>query len=310
MRITVDEFGVIIDGHHRALIAQELGIECPSEVRSGLTDSDKRSMAYESNAVRRQLNRNQKRDLVAASLMADPLMSDREHARRVGVSPTTVGTVRAELVERGDVSNLDTHIDSTGREQPASKPPREPEPAEPEPVTVDIDETDETDEDDVPVEGIDADDDEDETDDHNDDEDEDEDEDIASNGVSSLCTPSDDRPAAPAPEAIAPPDPSDPPTRISEVVRQIHKLATELEEQVGALFWPNSREADASKIQQYTFTDGDYTIAEQAKDGRAQVESDLQELEEERRYVTGCSTTEKRERIEDQKLTDMTPNTS
>ena len=128
--ITVDEYGVIIDGHHRAWIAQELGIECPREVRALVTDADKRSWAYEVNAIRRQLNREQRRDLVAQSLMSDPQLSDREHARRVGMSPTTVGTIRAELEGRGDVSKLDTRTDSTGREQPSSKPAREPEPVE------------------------------------------------------------------------------------------------------------------------------------------------------------------------------------
>jgi hypothetical protein len=41
----------------------------------------------------------------------------------VKASPTTVGTVRAELEEAGLVSNLDTRTDRRGREQPATKPP-------------------------------------------------------------------------------------------------------------------------------------------------------------------------------------------
>jgi hypothetical protein len=34
---------------------------------------------------------------VTASLTADPELSDNEHAKRVGVSPTTVGKMRGEM---------------------------------------------------------------------------------------------------------------------------------------------------------------------------------------------------------------------
>jgi hypothetical protein len=37
------------------------------------------------------------------------------------VSPTTVGKERAKLEQDGDVSNLDTRIDTKGRKQPATK---------------------------------------------------------------------------------------------------------------------------------------------------------------------------------------------
>jgi len=39
----------------------------------------------------------------------------------VKASPTTVGTVRAEMEAKGDVSKLDTRRDSKGRKQPAKK---------------------------------------------------------------------------------------------------------------------------------------------------------------------------------------------
>ena len=45
---------------------------------------------------RRHLSREQKRELVAESLRADPILRDREHARRCGVNHETVGRVRAE----------------------------------------------------------------------------------------------------------------------------------------------------------------------------------------------------------------------
>lgn len=120
--IIVSPSGEIIDGHHRAEIAQSLGLPCPEVVKHG-SPAELRTFAYSLNLHRRHLTREQKRDLIAQSLRQDPQLADREHARRTGVSPTTVGAVREELVESGDVSSLDTRTDSLGRQQPATKPP-------------------------------------------------------------------------------------------------------------------------------------------------------------------------------------------
>lgn len=98
--IQVDEHGQILDGHHRAAIAAELGIDCPRVVVSNLdTETAKRTVALSLNLSRRHLNREQTRQVIAASIQADPDLSDREHARRCGCSPTTVGTVRRGLLE-------------------------------------------------------------------------------------------------------------------------------------------------------------------------------------------------------------------
>ena len=96
--IEVDEHGTILDGHHRAKIADDLGIDCPQVVVSNLdTETSKRTVALMLNLSRRHLTREQKRQVIAASITADPDLSDREHARRCGVSPTTAGTVRRSL---------------------------------------------------------------------------------------------------------------------------------------------------------------------------------------------------------------------
>src|SRR5690606_35352495 len=93
--IEVDDSGTILDGHHRAAIAAELGIDCPRVVVSNLdTETDKRTRALSLNLSRRHLTREQVRSVIAASITADLDLSDREHARRCGCSPTTVGTVR------------------------------------------------------------------------------------------------------------------------------------------------------------------------------------------------------------------------
>jgi len=58
--IEVDEDGNILDGHHRKRIADELGIDCPTIVRSGLSEADKRVHAGMLNLARRQLTDGQK----------------------------------------------------------------------------------------------------------------------------------------------------------------------------------------------------------------------------------------------------------
>jgi ribosomal protein S14 len=76
------------------------------------------------NLHRRHLTAEQKRELIAKLIKATPEKSDRQIAETVKASPTTVGTVRAEMETKGDVSKLDTRRDSKGRKQPAKKPQR------------------------------------------------------------------------------------------------------------------------------------------------------------------------------------------
>jgi hypothetical protein len=73
------------------------------------------------NIHRRHLTAEQKRELIAKFIKATPEKSDRQIAETVKASPTTVGTVRAEMEAKGDVSKLDTRRDSKGREQPAAR---------------------------------------------------------------------------------------------------------------------------------------------------------------------------------------------
>ena len=119
--ITVDADGNIVDGHHRDEIARRLDKHCPRVVAEG-DETTLRSLAFSLNLHRRHLSREQKRALVEASLKADPQLSDREHARRTGVSPTTAGDVRADLEDDGQLSSLDSRMGADGKSRPASKP--------------------------------------------------------------------------------------------------------------------------------------------------------------------------------------------
>ena len=100
--IIVDEFGEVIDGRMRRHIARELGVECPSEVRSGLSLDERRELAVTLNAPRRHMNRQQKRQLVVAELMVSRDRSDRAIGRLAGVDGKTVGKIRSELESEED----------------------------------------------------------------------------------------------------------------------------------------------------------------------------------------------------------------
>jgi len=122
--VLVDENGAIIDGHHRDMIAAELGIDCPRDVREGLSDSVKRTLAISLNKDRRHLTRAQVQALLEESVKADPQLSDREHARRIGVSHVTVAAVRTDLESGGQIDHLEYRENPQGRPQPATKPER------------------------------------------------------------------------------------------------------------------------------------------------------------------------------------------
>lgn len=122
--IIVDEDGVVIDGHHRQKIAESLGVDCPVDVKYGMTDVEKRSLSVSLNIDRRQLSREQRRAIIAESLRADPELSNREHGRRVGVDDKTVGAVRRELESTAEIPQSDVRVSADGRERPATQPER------------------------------------------------------------------------------------------------------------------------------------------------------------------------------------------
>jgi hypothetical protein len=68
---------------------------------------------------------------LARSLKADPGLSNRQHAERVGVHHNTVAKERAVLTSTGEISQSETRTSRDGRERPATQPPRavpDPEP--------------------------------------------------------------------------------------------------------------------------------------------------------------------------------------
>jgi hypothetical protein len=122
--------GKILDGRNRYRALRAAGLD-PATIRDkftvdGMVGDDPAAYVISANIHRRHLTAEQKRDLIAKLLAADPSKSDRQIAKTVKASPTFVGKVRAEGEATGDVSTVDTRKDTKGRKQPARKTTKAP----------------------------------------------------------------------------------------------------------------------------------------------------------------------------------------
>jgi ParB-like chromosome segregation protein Spo0J len=119
---------MILDGRNRYRACLAAGIEprFDSYIESEeplIGIANPAAYVISANLHRRHLTAKKRRDLIAKLIKAAPEKSDRQIAETVKTSPTTVGTVRAGMEATGDVSKLDTRIDTKGRKQPARKQP-------------------------------------------------------------------------------------------------------------------------------------------------------------------------------------------
>lgn len=114
--IDVDENDDILDGHHRAWIAAELGIDCPRRLVAGLKHEEKRAHAIAVNIMRRNLTREQRKDLVAR--LRREGMSQRAIAEATGLPKSTVGDDAKQVPESGHL----TVNGKDGKQYPAQKP--------------------------------------------------------------------------------------------------------------------------------------------------------------------------------------------
>lgn len=76
--VELDEVGNVLDGHHRVRIANELGVEYPTVVRTGLAEHEKRLHAVALNLARRHLTDVQK---VVAGQKIEPDIAERARLR-------------------------------------------------------------------------------------------------------------------------------------------------------------------------------------------------------------------------------------
>jgi hypothetical protein len=91
------------------------------EVRGDRPGGDPYAYVIGANIHRRHLTAEQKRELIAKLIKTTPEKSDRQIAQTVKASPTTVGTVRAKMEAKGEVSKLDTRTDAKGVKQPVAR---------------------------------------------------------------------------------------------------------------------------------------------------------------------------------------------
>jgi hypothetical protein len=87
-------------------------------------DTDPHAYVTAANLHRRHLTAEQKRDLIAKLIKADPSKSDRQIGERINADHKTVGTVRKEQEATGEVSPVEKRVGADGKahRQPASRP--------------------------------------------------------------------------------------------------------------------------------------------------------------------------------------------
>ena len=115
--IEFDENGNVLDGHHRLKICAELGIDdYPKIVRAGMSEVEKWTHARKLNMARRHLTREQRREMIRAQIKDTPELSDRQIAKMFSVSNSTVGIIRRDLIEDGQVCESHTSMGADGKE--------------------------------------------------------------------------------------------------------------------------------------------------------------------------------------------------
>ena len=122
--ILVDSDGLhrrIIDGNYRKRIADELGYDCPEIVQAGLDEDEKRTLARALNLARRQLDRDQKRQLIADQLRETQDRTNRWIGKMLGVHHATVASVRQELASVGQIIQQDRRVGNDGKQYRSTK---------------------------------------------------------------------------------------------------------------------------------------------------------------------------------------------
>jgi hypothetical protein len=127
---TSDSELVLLDGRNRLLALDVLKIELPS-LEEGLgkwfqieTGGDPVSIVVSLNLARRHLTSAQKREVIAKLLKLSPERSDRQLGKDLGVDHKTVGSVRKQSEQGGEIPHQDQRVGSDGKRYPAPAPLR------------------------------------------------------------------------------------------------------------------------------------------------------------------------------------------
>lgn len=116
--VDADDPTVIIDGHHRKRIADELGKECPILVTQFDDDAHRLVTALRLNSNRRHLTANDRRKAIGNYLKQHTKTNDNQLSKMIGCSHNTVKDVRAELVKNGDIPTIEEFKGNDGKLRP------------------------------------------------------------------------------------------------------------------------------------------------------------------------------------------------
>jgi hypothetical protein len=110
--------GKILEGRNRYRACLKSGV---APIFNTFSGTDPVAYVISMNVRRRHMTSRQKQDALAKLFKLKPKLSARQAAKMIGASPTTASETRNKLVKQGDVSKLDTSVDTRGRQQSRSK---------------------------------------------------------------------------------------------------------------------------------------------------------------------------------------------
>jgi ParB-like chromosome segregation protein Spo0J len=112
--------GKILDGNNRYRACELVKIAPKFTDFSG-DDAQARNYVISANIHRRHLSPDQRREIIATLLKADPTKSDRLIAEQAKVSHVTVGAVREELESTGQIDQLKETTGADGKKRKTKK---------------------------------------------------------------------------------------------------------------------------------------------------------------------------------------------
>jgi hypothetical protein len=106
----------IIDGANRVSIAEQLKVrKVPLRWISAKDEGEAKLKCRILNLHRRHLTRDERRRYIEMMLRENPGRSDRSIAGDAGVSPTTVGTMRQEMEQDGEIEPQESRVGNDGK---------------------------------------------------------------------------------------------------------------------------------------------------------------------------------------------------
>lgn len=116
--------GKILDGNNRYRACMRVGVKPRFTELVEASDAQAKRLVISANIHRRHLSPDQRREIIAALIKADPSKSNRQIGEVTKTSHVTVGSVRTELETTGQIDQLNstTGADGKTRKRKSKKP--------------------------------------------------------------------------------------------------------------------------------------------------------------------------------------------